>query len=95
MSVSRYLPAIFVVVTNLGTGIWVRQHQPDYPLKFMVFQLAMLGLCLLLATRPLWLWISAVMLLCCGVLLTGFSVGLFYAPTVLAAVLERMLRRPC
>lgn len=85
MSVSPYLPAIVVVLTNVGTGVFVWKHQPDYPPPFALFQLAMLGFCLPLATRYRWLRISAFLLLIGGALFTGFSVGTFYWPTVAVA----------
>jgi hypothetical protein len=46
---------------------------------------AMFGAALLFATPFRWVWALAFLTLIGGVVLTGFSVGLFYIPTVIAA----------
>jgi hypothetical protein len=92
MSVLTYLPALVATITNVGTGIYVSTHQPDYPLPFVIFQLAMTGISLLIATPHRSLWAAAFVLLIGGVLLTGFSVGFFYLPTVVVAGLVILWR---
>jgi hypothetical protein len=45
----------------------------------------MFGLALLIATPYRWLWVVSLLLLIVGVMLAGFSIGMFYIPTVVAA----------
>ena len=42
-------PAVIAAITDVGTAIFVRSHQPDYPVRFTAFQLAMFGLAFLMA----------------------------------------------
>jgi hypothetical protein len=92
MSVLPYLPTVIATVTNVGTGIYVSTGQPVYPLPFVIFQVAMTGISLLTATPYRSLWSLAFVLLIGGVLLTGFSVGFFYLPTVVVAALVILWR---
>ena len=85
MSHFRFLPAVIAAATDVATSIFVFEHQPDYPFRFLIFQLAMFGLALLLAGPYRTLWFLAFALLILGVLLAVFSVGFFYIPTVVAA----------
>ncbi len=89
MTLARFVPATMAAATDVFTGILVSQNQRNYPVRFVIYQIAMVGLCLLLASpyRRWWvaLWITAFLLLILGVWLAGFSVGLFYIPTVVAA----------
>ena len=82
---SAFLPAFIAAVTDIITTVIVRFSQPDYPFRFLVSQFAMFGLAMLLASpfRPL--WVIAFALLIGGVIITGFSVGFIYVPTVVAA----------
>jgi uncharacterized membrane protein YhaH (DUF805 family) len=90
----RFLPAITAAVTNIATAIFVRTHESEYPLVFLFFQLAMVGLALLMAAPLRNVWVVAFAFLIAGVLITGFPVGIFYVPTVVVAgwVLVRRLR---
>ena len=85
LSYFRFLPAVLAAATDVATGDFVIQHQPDYPLPFLLFQLVMFGLALLLAGPYRFLWFLAIVLLIAGVLLGSMSVGLLYIPTVVAA----------
>lgn len=80
-----FLPAILAVSTDVLTAAIVKSRQQDYPLRFLIFQLVMVGLALLLATRYRQVWVVAFLLLIAGMVVTGFSVGFLYAPTVAAA----------
>ena len=84
MLLVRFLPAAAAIITDIGAGIYVAEHQP-YPVQFLVYQIAMLGFALLVAAPYRWLWIAALLLLIGGVILAGASVGLFYVPTVIVA----------
>ena len=81
----RFLPAILAVITDIGTAAFVRQHQPDYPIQFVTFQIVMVGAALLMAVPQRWVWLMAFLVLLAGVLLAGMSVGMFYIPTLVAA----------
>jgi hypothetical protein len=82
---SRFLPGIVAFATNVFTGIFVRFHQPDYPFRFVVFQAVVLLAASALAAPFRWAWIIAFLLLLGGVVISGFSVGLFYVPTLVTA----------
>jgi hypothetical protein len=79
------LPAVLAVVTGVGTAIFVHQHQPDYPLRLVTFQIVMLGAATLVAAPQRWLWSLSLLLLLGGAFVAGMSVGMFYLPTVVAA----------
>jgi len=85
MPSSAFIPSIIAAVTDVGVAVFVHSFQPDLPGRFLIFQVVMFGLALLLATRYRGLWIIAFFLLIGGVILTGFTVGMFYVPTVVAA----------
>ena len=73
-----FLPAILAVSTDVLTAAIVKSRQTDYyPLRFLIFQLVMVGLALLLATRYRQVWLVAFLLLITGMVVTGFSVGFF------------------
>ena len=80
-----YLPAVLAAVTDVVTAAMIRANQPDYPGRFIVFQIVMLGAALLFATPFRRAWVVAFLLLIAGVLLAAASVGFLYAPTVAAA----------
>lgn len=80
-----YLPAVLAAVTDIATAAMVRANQPDYPGRFVVFQIAMFGAALLAASSQTWLRLVAFIILLAGASITGFSVGMFYIPTVIAA----------
>jgi len=80
-----FLPAIVAANTDVLASVSVRAHQGDLPVEFLIFQAAMIGFALLLAVPVRWLRLAAFLLLMGGVILTGFSVGLFYLPTVIVA----------
>jgi hypothetical protein len=81
----RFLPSAIAAVTDVVAGFIVVNHQPDYPLRFLIFQVAMLGLALRLAAPYHLLWMTAFVLLIVGVFLTGFTVAFLYIPTVVEA----------
>lgn len=81
----RFLPAIAAAGTDIVTTVIVLLNQPDYPFRFLLFQAAMFGLALLLATRYRPLWVLAFGLLMAGVFLASASVGGLYIPAVAVA----------
>ena len=80
-----YLPAALAAVTDIATAAMVRANQPDYPGRFVVFQIVMFGAALLAASPRTWVRLAAFLVLLAGAYITGFSVGMFYIPTVIAA----------
>lgn len=82
----EFLPAGLACVTDLVTGAMVRVNQPDYPGRFVVFQMAMLGAALLVAVPGIWVRLAALVIMLAGFFISGVSVGWFYLPTVLASV---------
>ena len=71
MPSSAFAPAIIAGITDMATTVIVLRNQPDYPFRFVVFQVCMFGLALLLATRYRLLWVIAFGVLMCGVVLGG------------------------
>lgn len=53
-SLVPFLPAALGTVTDGGTAVAVRANQPDYPGRFIVFQLVMFGAALLAAFPSNW-----------------------------------------
>jgi hypothetical protein len=43
MRIVRFLPAVLAAVTDVVTGVMVWTNQPDYPGRFIVFQIVMLA----------------------------------------------------
>ena len=85
MRIVRFLSAALAAVTDVVTGAMVWANQPDYPGRFIVFQIVMLGAALLAANPRMWVRLVGFVILLAGVLISGASVGMFYVPTVLAA----------
>ena len=56
VSLFSFLPAIIAAITDVVAAAFVLSHQPDYPFRFLIFQVGMLGLALLLATRYRRVW---------------------------------------
>ena len=79
------LPAAVAVVTGIGTGIFVQQHQPDYPIQAAIFQIMMVGAALLVTVPQPWVRLLSPLLLMCGAFVAGMSIGMFYLPTVVVA----------
>jgi hypothetical protein len=82
---SKFVPAIIAAVTDIVAAVVVPGHQPEYPFRFLIFQFVMIGLALLMASPYPRVWLVACLLLIAGVVVTGFSVGLLYVPTVAVA----------
>ena|ERR1019366_3918991 len=80
-SLFPFLPAALAAVTGAVTAMMVRGNQPDYPGRFIVFQVVMLGAALLSAVPNKWVRFVGFVLLLAGMFITGFSVGMFYLPT--------------
>lgn len=74
--ISWLLPAVLAIGTDLVTAVFVHQHQPDYPVQLVTFQILMAGAAMLVATPLRWVWPVALLVLLGGVLLAGMSVGL-------------------
>ncbi len=53
---SAFIPAIIAAVTHLVAVVIVQAYQHDIPGRFLMFEVAMFGLALLLATRYRGLW---------------------------------------
>ena len=85
MRIVRFVPALLAAVTDVATAAMVRANQPDYPGRFIVFQIVMLGAALLAAVPRIWLRLVALVILLAGFFISGASVGWFYLPTVFAA----------
>src|SRR3974390_1411255 len=79
------LPAVLAAITDLGTAIFVHQHQPNYPPQFLTFQIVMLGAATLVAAPQRWLRSVSLLLLLGGAFVASMSVGIFYLPTVAVA----------
>jgi hypothetical protein len=84
-SLFPYLPAVLAAVTDAVTAEMVRANQPDYPGRFIVFQIVMFGAALLAAVPSKWVRIVGIVLLLAGVLIS-MAVGLLYLPTFFAVV---------
>src|ERR1035437_10756587 len=94
-SLVPFLPAVLAAVTDGVTAAMVRANQPDYPDRFIVYQIVMFGAALLSAVPSKWVRFVGFVLLLAGVVLV-MSVGLLYLPTFFAAlwVMVRDERRP-
>jgi hypothetical protein len=57
-----FLPTVVAAGTDLGTAIFVHQHEPTYPLQFLTFQIMMLGAATLIAAPQRWLWSVSLLL---------------------------------
>jgi hypothetical protein len=84
-SLVPFLPAVLAAVTDGVTAAVVRANQPDYPHRFVVFQIVMFGAALLAAVPSKWVRFTGIALLLAGVLIS-IAVGLLYLPTFFAFV---------
>jgi cell division protein FtsW (lipid II flippase) len=80
-----FLPTVLAVITDLVAAVFVRHHQPDYPIELVTFQIVMVAAALLVAAPQRSLCLVAFLLLLFGVFIAGMSVGMFYIPTLVAA----------
>lgn len=80
-----FVPVVLAIITGLVAAGFVRQHQPDYPVELVTFQIVMVAAALLVTAPQRWLRLVAFLVLLFGVLLAGMSVGMFYIPTLTAA----------
>jgi cell division protein FtsW (lipid II flippase) len=85
-SMIPFLPAALAVVTDAATAVFAIAHQPDYPGRFIVFQVVMFGAALLAAVPNKWVRFVGFVIVLAGMYITGFSVGLLYSPTFFAFV---------
>ena len=85
-SLVPFLPAVLAAVTDSVTAAMVRANQPDYPGRFIVYQVVMLGAALLAVVPRKWVRIVGFVFLLAGMFITGFSVGILYLPTFFAVV---------
>src|ERR1019366_3688461 len=94
-SLYPFLPAVLAVVTDAATAAIVRAQQPDYPGRFIAYQIVMFGAALLAAVPNKWVRFVGFAILLAGVVFV-MSVGLLYVPTFLAVVwvMVRDERRP-
>jgi hypothetical protein len=84
-SLIPFLPAILAVLTNAVTAAMVRPSQPEYPGRFVVYQVAMFGAALLAAVPNKWVRFVGFVILLAGVFIS-MGAGLLYLPTFFAAV---------
>jgi cell division protein FtsW (lipid II flippase) len=84
-SLILFLPAALAAVTDAVTVCVVTAHQPDYPGRFVVYQVVMCGAALLAAVPNKWVRFVGFVLLIAGVLIS-MAVGLLYLPTFFAFV---------
>jgi hypothetical protein len=80
-----FLPAALAALTDFFVTLIVRANQPDYPDRVIILQVVMFAAALLVAIPQRWVFTAALLLLVGGALISGFSVGIFYVPPVLAA----------
>jgi hypothetical protein len=85
-SLFPFLPAVLAALTDAVTAAMVRANQPDYPGRFIVFQIVMFGAALLAAVPSKWVRFAGFVLLLAGMFITGVSVGILYLPTFFAVV---------
>lgn len=79
------LPAGLAVVTGLGTAVYIQQHEPDYPVRALAFQIMMVGAAMLVAASQRWVRSASLLFLSGGAYVAGMSIGMFYLPTVVVA----------
>ena len=84
-SLLPFLPAVLAALTNAATTAMVRSSQPEYPGRFIVYQVVMFGAALLAAVPNKWVRTVGLVLLLAGVLIS-MAVGLLYLPTFFAFV---------
>jgi cell division protein FtsW (lipid II flippase) len=84
-SLIPFLPAALAALTDATTALFAIAHQPDYPGRFIVFQVVMFGAALLAAVPNKWVRFVGFVLLIGGVLIS-MAVGLLYLPTFFAFV---------
>ena len=80
-----FLPAALAALTDCLVKFMVLANQGELPGRVIVFQAVMFAAALAVAAPQRWIVCAAFVLLFAGVLISGFSVGAFYIPTVLAA----------
>jgi len=85
MRLVAFLPAALAALTDFVVTLVVRAIQQDYPWQVVVLQAVMFVAALLGAVPQKWVVLAAFVLLSAGVLISGFSVGILYVPTVIAA----------
>ena len=61
-----FLPAALAALTDVVTAAIVHARQPDYPGRFIVFQIVMFGAALLAAVPNKWVRIVGLVLLLAG-----------------------------
>ena len=79
-----FLPAALAAMTDVWATGFTLTHQPFYG-RTIVFLIVMFGAALLSADSRKWVRIVGFVVLAVGVLISGFSVGMFYIPALIAA----------
>src|ERR1039458_5441941 len=94
-SLYPFLPAVLAAVTDVARAAIGRAQQPDYPGRFIVYQIVMFGAALLAAVPNKWVRFVGFGPLLAGVVFV-MSVGLLHVPPFLAVVwvMVRDERRP-
>jgi hypothetical protein len=64
-----FVPVVLAIITGLVAAGFVRQHQPDYPVELVTFQIVMVAAALLVTAPQRWLRLVAFLVLLFGVLL--------------------------
>jgi len=80
-----FLPAALTAVTDVLAAGFVLAHQPDYPTRFVAFQIVMLAAALLAAAPQIRIRCIGFLIVLAGVCISGMSVGMLYIPTAVAA----------
>ena len=70
-----FLPAALALATDAFTAAMVRGNQPDYPGRFIVFQIVMFGAALLAAVPNKWVRFVGFAILLAGVFFVMSEIG--------------------
>lgn len=84
-SLSSFLPAAVALVTDVAVAAIVQANQPRFPDRLIAYVVIMLGAALLMAVPVRWVRVAAILVLVGGMVIGAMSVGILYAPTVMAA----------
>jgi hypothetical protein len=89
-----FLPAAIAALTDGFVTLFVRSLPQDYPDRVIILQAVMFAAALMVVPRQRWVRVAAFALLIAGVLISSFSVGMFYVPTLIAATWSVSKRPP-
>lgn len=81
----RYLPAVLAVVMSFVANAVIGMSQP-IPERAVWAEIGMCGAALMTAAPWAWIWGTGLAILFVGSYITGFSIGMFYYPSIAAAI---------